>query len=124
MRPIFSFFWHNKVLFYLALIAGCIIAFSPAEAGLQPQLNDKFLHVVGFSIMALFCHLAHPNTAYWLQILGLALFGAGIELVQAYLPYRSFSIWDWLADIVGLFIYFGLLASPFISYLRGRFALD
>lgn len=124
MRPIFNFFWQNKLLFYIALIMGCVVAFSPAEAGLQPKMNDKFLHVVGFIIMGFFCHLAHPNLAYWKQVLGLAIFGMAIELVQGYLPYRQFSLWDWLADLAGLCVYFYLLATPFIDFLRGRFALD
>lgn len=124
MRPIFSFLWQNKVLFYLSLIGGCVIAFSPAEAGLQPQLNDKFLHVVGFCVMGLFCHLAHPNAAFWKQIIGLSVFGLGIELVQAYLPYRTFSLLDWVADISGLLIYFVVFANPIINFLRGKFVLD
>lgn len=124
MRLIFNFFWRNKALFYLAMVLGCVVAFSPAEAGLQPKLNDKFLHFVGFVLMGWLCHLAHPRGAYWYQILGLAMFGMGVELVQAYLPYRTFSWLDWVADLSGLLAYYVLLASPTIRFLRGRYALD
>jgi len=105
----------NKVVFYTAVVAGCVIAFSPAEAGLQPQLNDKFLHIVGFFVMAVMSHLAHPKSNQYVLGLGLMLFGLAIELVQAYLPYRTFSLWDWCADISGIAAYF-LFISPFVTY--------
>ena len=102
----------NKIVFYTAVIAGCVIAFSPAEAGLQPALNDKFLHTTGFMIMAFLSHLAHPYLKKRYLILGLIVLGFLIEAVQAYLPYRDFSLWDWCADILGVVVYFQLCAIP------------
>jgi len=104
--------WLNKIIFYTAVVAGCVIAFSPAEAGLQPQLNDKFLHTTGFLIMGLLAHLAHPYSKQHYLIFGLALLGLVIEIVQAYLPYREFSLWDWCADIFGALLYFYIIARP------------
>jgi len=104
--------WLNKVVFYTGVIAGCVIAFSPAEAGLQPALNDKFLHTTGFMVMAFLSHLAHPYLKKRYLIAGLVVFGLMIEAVQAYLPYRDFSLWDWCADILGIVLYFKLFAIP------------
>jgi hypothetical protein len=104
--------WLNKIVFYTAVIAGCVIAFSPADAGLQPALNDKFLHTTGFMIMALLSHLAHPYIKKRYLIVGLVVLGLVIEAVQAYLPYRDFSLWDWGADILGVVLYFQLFAKP------------
>jgi len=102
--------WLNKVIFYCAVLVGCVIAFSPPEAGLQPQLNDKLLHTVGFFSIAVLCHLAHPKARAYLLVLGLALLGLAIEFVQAYLPYRTFSLWDWVADLSGILLYFLFIA--------------
>jgi VanZ family protein len=104
--------WLNKIVFYTAVIAGCVIAFSPAEAGLQPALNDKFLHTTGFMIMAFLSHLAHPYLKKRYPIVGLVILGFVIEAVQAYLPYRDFSLWDWGADILGVVLYFQVCARP------------
>ena len=120
--------WLNKIIFYTAVVAGCIIAFSPAEAGLQPALNDKFLHIVGFIVMAFLSHLAHPYSKKRYLIFGLTVLGLLIEAVQAYLPYRDFSLWDWGADILGVLLYFQVLALPlnhfFISVSKHKYAPD
>jgi len=112
--------WLNKTIFYIAVVLGCIIAFSPSEAGLQPQLNDKFLHIVGFFLISVLCHLAHPKVHKGLLLLGLAVLGLAIEMVQAYLPYRDFSLLDWAADISGVFVYFCLLSK----IVTDKFLLD
>lgn len=101
--------WFLKIVFYTALITGCYLAFSPVESGIQTQFNDKLLHFIGFFLMALMAQLAHPNTNFWILTLGLAAFGLTIELVQEFLPYRSFSMWDWAADILGVCLYFMFL---------------
>jgi len=120
--------WLNKVVFYTAVIAGCVIAFSPAEAGLQPALNDKFLHTTGFMIMAFFSHIAHPYIKKRYLIIGLVVLGLVIEVVQAYLPYRDFSLWDWCADILGVVLYFQLFSMAlnrlFFNVTKHKYAPD
>jgi len=115
-------------VFYFAVIAGCVIAFSPAEAGLQPQLNDKFLHTTGFFVMAFLAHLAHPYAKKMHLIIGLAILGLMIELVQAYLPYRDFSLWDWGADILGAVLYYQTIAVSlnhlFFNGMKHKFVPD
>ena len=82
------------------------MAFTPVEGGIQAKFNDKALHALGFFVMAISAQLAHPKTSFIILTLGLAFFGFAIELVQAYLPYRSFSMWDWAADALGVLVYF------------------
>ncbi len=90
------------------------MAFGPADIGLQPHLNDKLLHATGFFGAAILAHFAHPRAPHYRHIIGLACFGLLIELVQAYLPHRSFSLLDWGADILGVLIYF-IFFSTFMS---------
>lgn len=104
--PRFKLLYCYRILFYSVLVLGCLLAFSPANNGLHSLVNDKLLHGAGFCVLALLSSLAHPNVAPWKLIVALSLFGLGIEIIQAYLPYRSFSVWDWLADIIGLLAYF------------------
>tara|TARA_R110002072_G_scaffold622_5_gene4815 strand:+ start:21439 stop:21819 length:381 start_codon:yes stop_codon:yes gene_type:complete len=98
--------WLFKVMFYASLLVGCYMAFTPVEGGIQAKFNDKLLHASGFFIMAFTSQLAHPKTRFMILFIGLSCFGLTIELVQAYLPYRSFSMWDLAADILGLGLYF------------------
>ena len=82
------------------------MAFTPVDGGIQAKLNDKALHALGFFSIAISAQLAHPKTSFVILTIGLCLFGFAIELVQAYLPYRSFSMWDWGADVLGVLVYF------------------
>lgn len=102
--------WFFRLMFYAVLIAGCVLAFAPANQTLHAQFNDKLLHAVGFFCIAISAHFAHPNAKAVFPVMGLALFGLMIEVVQAYLPYRSFSWADWVADLVGIFLYYYIAA--------------
>ncbi len=106
----FNRVWVFRLGFYVALIAGCVLAFGPAQQGIQAQWNDKVQHGVGFFVMALLAYQAHPQVRSAVIIAGLSLFGLAIECVQAYLPHRQFSLLDWVADIVGILLYW-LLAN-------------
>jgi VanZ family protein len=105
-----SFAWLFKVIFYLALATGCYLAFTPLEQSFQTKFNDKLLHFAGFLVMACCAQLAHPRVRYRFLASGLIVFGLAIEIVQAYLPYRSFSWWDWGADALAVVLYFMLIA--------------
>ena len=111
---LFRWIWLNRTLFYLALVLGCIAAFTPPKANWQPHLNDKVLHFVFFFGMAFLAQLAHPRVHALFPIVGLSAFGLGIELVQAYLPHREFSLWDWAADCAAVLAYF-LILAPLIG---------
>lgn len=105
-EKLYEWSWLFKIAFYMAIFIGCYMAFTPVEGGIQAKLNDKALHALGFFVMAIIAQLAHPRTGFIILTLGLASFGLAIELVQAYLPYRSFSLLDWGADVLGVVIYF------------------
>lgn len=96
------------------------MAFAPVQGGIQAEFNDKALHALGFFLMALSSQLAHPRVSFYVLASGLTCFGFVIELVQAYLPYRSFSLLDWGADILGVAIYFIF----FGRFLKDKSALD
>ncbi|MBK9440718.1 MAG: VanZ family protein [Comamonadaceae bacterium] len=65
---------------------------------------DKAQHALGFSGLAFLGLMAYPGRVRVLM-LGLALFGAGIEeLAQWWSGWRQGDWQDWIADCVGLMI--------------------
>jgi hypothetical protein len=61
--------------------------------------NDKLQHVTAFVTLALLGSFAYPRAALAKLFVGLSLFGAFIEVVQA-IPvlHRDSDVWDWAAD--------------------------
>jgi VanZ family protein len=119
-QKIYQWSWLFKIAFYMTIFMGCYMAFTPVEGGIQTKFNDKVLHAVGFFVMAIMAQLAHPKTRFMILSIGLACFGFAIELIQAYLPYRSFSMWDWSADVLGIAVYFIFFAH----FLKDKPSLD
>lgn len=115
----------SRLVFYSAIIGGCYLAFSPGGNTLHNHFNDKLMHAVGFFVMTGLAHLAHPQSWRKWPMLGLIVFGLAIELVQGYLPYRSFSMLDWAADILGIVAYL-IVAQHVVSAIlaRYRYGLD
>jgi len=107
----------SRLVFYSAIVVGCYLAFSPGGNGLHSYFNDKLMHAVGFVVMTILADLAHPQTRRKCPVFGLIAFGLAIELVQGYLPYRSFSMWDWAADIFGILLYLLVAQRPVSAIL-------
>jgi VanZ family protein len=61
--------------------------------------NDKVEHIVAFATLASLGSVAYPRALFVKLLVGLSLFGAFIEVVQA-IPalHRDSDIWDWIAD--------------------------
>ncbi len=67
--------------------------------------GDKTEHLLAFALLGLLARLGWPELSYgkvWLPFL--ALYGAAIEGVQYFLPYRSADVFDFLADLAGLLL--------------------
>lgn len=69
----------------------------PPEVPGEP--NDKVQHITAFATLSFLGSFAYPKTALFRLFVGLSLFGAFIEVVQA-IPAlgRDSDILDWLAD--------------------------
>jgi len=79
----------------------------PGEA-IQVSVSDKLLHTIEYAGLSFFLYIAlhfglnlHPRRAAWLAIVLSALFGAGDEIHQSFVPSRDMSIYDWYADVFG-----------------------
>lgn len=63
---------------------------------------DKVFHVIGFGSFAFLCFLAFPKLKPISTLIISMSLGIGIEIVQAFLPSRSFSYLDMVADFLGI----------------------
>ncbi len=92
----------------------------PPEAG---DGTDKLAHVAGYMLhsyllaRALECEAAGGLPA--VAFVGSGMWGAIDEIHQAFVPFRSCQLGDWLADLLGALL--GVVAA---SVLRGRWRSD
>ena len=104
-----------RVAFYTVATIILLLATEPGDEAVDLFDWDKLDHAFAFLTLAGLLDFSYPNTPFrglkWAALIGFGLF---IECVQYLLPTRSFSLFDLLADAVGIGIY--LLSRP---VLRG-----
>jgi VanZ family protein len=81
------------------------------------KLGDKFLHIIEYAVLAALCYRAFRRAAgpfaagyaVLLSIVTTSLYGAMDEIHQAFVPFRTATWLDWVADTAGAMI--GALAA-------------
>ena len=103
---------HYKLLFYITAFAVFILAIVPDDhINAYIDNADKVKHFIAFFTLSYLLNRASSTMAHRLRnMVALLLFGIFIEFVQIYLIYRSSSIYDIYADLVGILL-FQLLLS-------------
>jgi len=95
-----------KVVLVFSLLIISYLAFTPQEEK-QGLGFDKLNHIFAFTFLAFISHQAFLHQSLIkLTILPLIIYGLFIESVQFFLPYRTFSLYDIMADIFGLLVYY------------------
>jgi hypothetical protein len=91
------------VLLRLLFWAAALLAFVMAVLPHPPHVpaNDKVQHMAAFATLGLLGSFAYPRLSTLRLLIGLSLFGALIEVVQA-IPalHRDSDPLDWLADTI------------------------
>lgn len=111
-------------LFRVALVSCLIVVtaltvmplheFPPTE-----NINDKLGHLLAFLALALVADYSFPDKDFLIpKALPLLAYGIGIEIVQYFIPYRSFSVLDMVADAAGLAVY--IIIIPVINRVIQR----
>jgi len=99
-----------RIAFGLALI---LVAHLTTTAHVYPgtdAINDKLAHVVTFLGLGFLADFAFPRSEFgWTKGVGLLGYGLTIEIIQYFLPARTFSLIDLGADGLGLAAYAGLV---------------
>ncbi|WP_417567171.1 VanZ family protein [Marinobacter sp.] len=99
-----------RVAFVISVLAIGYLATTDNPYPVPSSSNDKVNHLIAFLELTILTRLAWPDLrAVWFAP-GLLAFGLGIEVIQANLPYREFSLADLVADGAGIAI--GLLPWP------------
>jgi VanZ family protein len=93
-----------KVLFLTALVVGTVLALIPSS-GMGVKHLDKVQHALAFFSLAALLDMASLRRFWQWKVPLLLGYGAMIEVLQAFLPWRSFSVADWFADALGIGIY-------------------
>ncbi|MFX0546082.1 VanZ family protein [Roseovarius sp. S1116L3] len=88
--------WALTVLTALVL---CVTTLSPGMPSVGPPGSDKWQHFAGFALLALPLGYARPAWG-WRIVLGVAVFGGMIELVQPHVG-RDAEWGDLAADTIG-----------------------
>ncbi|KAI8070477.1 hypothetical protein BC940DRAFT_296212 [Gongronella butleri] len=100
------------VIFFLLILMG-VLGFAPIH--MHENVNDKVLHFMTFCILSI-CIYYLWNLSFQrnLALTGgvLLVMAIGSEFIQGLLPYRTFDVWDIVANLsggsTGLAIAFGL----------------
>jgi VanZ family protein len=75
----------------------------PASFSSKGLIDDKILHFLCFAYLTIIFKFARfTDQDFWVYVIVLG-YGILIEIVQMYIPYRSFEFFDILADLIGIF---------------------
>lgn len=99
-----------RAAFVVSVLAIGFLATTENPYPIPSSSSDKLNHLIAFVELTILTRLAWPELrAIWFApaLLG---FGLGIEIIQANLPYREFSLADLAADGAGIAL--GLLPWP------------
>ena len=108
----------NIIVFRISLAAAAsgilILATTPLEYPMVSGINDKLNHIFAFFVLALLSDFSFPDKKFFLSIfLPVMGYGMTIELIQHFLPYRMFSLFDVAADAIGIVLY--KISFPFLK---------
>lgn len=108
-RPL-RHFWLWRAIGRALILLSLIIALVPAPQVIgSVAFGDKIGHALAFALLMLWYAQLYGGRSRNLCAIGLVLFGAGIEVLQTLVPYRSGDLWDLLADAAGVAL--GLLLA-------------
>lgn len=108
----------------LAFLGASVVIFAIALLPAQfenPALfgEDKLKHMGAFLVLTLLVRASWPSWPRWRLALGLAAFGAGIELAQGLSGWgRTASLADLIADLIGIAL--GFAACRGLAKLRRK----
>ena len=93
-----------KILIIIQLLIMTFFSFKTQAALIQISISDKVIHFFAYAIMTLWLHLLFSSkNIFFKSIILLFIYGLIIEFVQYFIPGRSFSIMDVVANFLGIF---------------------
>lgn len=113
----------TNVAFLIWLFAVLLLSTIPnneilTQGPLAFDRHGYFQHVLAYGIGAGIGYYSTIFSHKWKILTLVLLWGIGLEIVQYWLPYRSFNIFDILANLSGLILAMIVLLT--IDYLIGK----
>jgi len=104
-------------LFWLALSVVTVLALMPWSEELPGPFrwSDKLNHFAAFTVLSLMCRQAY-RSSFFTVVVWMTLYGAAIEAIQFFLPWRSAEWGDLGVDFIASFS--GALIWPLFSRFR------
>ena len=97
-----------QALFVVIIIACSLLFFKEVKASVTSIAHiDKVAHFGVFFLLTAFFKRAF-KASFWVYIVILAAYGAGVEYIQGTLPHRQASFADFVADVAGVICYLSL----------------
>ena len=103
----------SRIILGISVLFISILSVQEINIESTANLNDKFLHFGCFAYLTVTFWLSRIiNKEFWVYVIVLG-YGILIEIVQIYIPYRSFEFLDIFADFIGI-----LAGSFFINFFK------
>jgi len=94
-----------KITFFVGLMAVISLSLLPQESLPETSMWDKLNHALAYGVLAVLGGLGFKGWWSLLMVaIGLVVLGAGLELAQSFIPDRTGSVYDALANFVGIAI--------------------
>ncbi len=94
-----------KTAFFVSLVAVIALSLLPNETRPETGLWDKWEHILAYGVLVLLGGFGFKGWRSLLVVgIGLVILGAGLELAQSVIPGRGGSIYDAMANFVGVAI--------------------
>ena len=102
--------WRWRAAFWGACVYVLVMALLPHPPRIPGDPDDKVLHIIAFLTLGALGRMAFSGASIWALVVGLSLFGAAIELLQA-IPAlnRDSDPVDWIADTLAVVVVLGLM---------------
>lgn len=94
--------------FWVMLAIYTVLGLSSNPGSMVPVFNDLLMHFCGYLVAGISISFAWPRMPYWQRAVFLLGYSIAIEIGQHFLPPRTFSALDILANFSGIVAGLGL----------------
>jgi VanZ family protein len=117
----FSHFF--QAAFYICLVAILFLATTTTvHIELVESMWDKANHFTAFFVLYILLSFGYKSLRVWHKVVVLVGYGVFIEILQSFLPPRSASLFDILADCIGIGI--GVVVVYMILFYKRKMELE
>ena len=106
----------SKYSFFISLVAIEYLATTTTEIEVVQNSWDKANHFVAFMVLFVLLSFGYKHLNLAKRIMLLLVFAVQIEIVQYFIPCRSFSLLDIFADMVGVSIGYIVVRALMVAF--------